>query len=100
MKRSKRNRKQKTEKEKKIEKGLGASLSAQQLRQPTAHPDFSRTGTNLSLPLADRWGPHLHITVVFFLQPDFSPVTASERKFLPDLIPDDFGNEFFPCSCL
>jgi hypothetical protein len=102
MKRSKRNRKQKKKRRKgeKIEKGLGASLSAQQLRQPTAHPDFSRTGTNLSLPLADRWGPHLHVTIVFFLQPDFSPVTASDRKFLPDLIPDDFGNEFFPCSCL
>jgi hypothetical protein len=69
MKRSKRNRKQKKKRRngEKIEKGLGASLSAQQLRQPTAHPDFSRTGTNLSLPLADRWGPHLHITVVFFL---------------------------------
>jgi hypothetical protein len=85
---------------KKLEKGLGASLLAQQLRQPTAHPDLSQTGTSLSLPLADRWGPHLHVTVIFFLQPDFSPVTMSEREILPDLILDDFGNEFLPCSCL
>jgi hypothetical protein len=57
MKEIRKTEKEKEEEKRKYETGPRGTLSAQKRIQPAAQEGKTRTGTALSLPLADKWAP-------------------------------------------